>query len=402
MNKETYSLSLETLTIFRNLLNDRILSRLNAFFQIDDKNTKECVSKYCDFVSELYKVDTNLSNYIYQLVMNDENVVVTTIGKKKSLSLPLQQALDYELEVIEQISNITSEQIIKGLDIDGFLPQWENTSYDYKKEYQTRLDQIGKKGYGIYAKHRAFCIKKHQVVPILNPDPQRLSDLVGYQEERNKVIKNTLAFLQGLDSHNVLLYGDAGTGKSSTIKAIVNEYYDQGLRLIEVKKHQLHQIPNLMDQLADNPLHFILFIDDLSFESNDDNFIALKTILEGGIQHAANNIAVYATTNRRHFVKENMEQRAGTEVFRNDVIQETISLASRFGLTVTFQKPKKDLYNEIVLELAKRRNLQLDEKELLIRAHAYAIRSTGFSPRTAKQFIELEKINEVMEGNQDV
>lgn len=149
-----------------------------------------------------------------------------------------------------------------------------------------------------------------------------------------------------------------------------------------------------MDSLADNPLHFIIFIDDLSFKSNDDDFVALKNILEGGIQNNQNNCVVYATSNRRHFVQENSKNRDGGELFRNDSIQETMSLAARFGLTVTFTKPLKDLYLEIVMQLADRYQIETDRDVLAIQAEAYAIRNSGRSPRTAKQFIEYTKINE--------
>ena len=200
------------------------------------------------------------------------------------------------------------------------------------------------------------------------------------------------AFLQGLPANNVLLYGDAGTGKSSTVKAIANEYKDQGLRLIEIKQSQLKEIPNVLETLAGNPLHFILFIDDLSFDSGNDEFIALKNILEGGASHTRGNVLIYATSNRRHFVKEDASVRSGSEMFVNDTIQETMSLAARFGLTVTFQKPKKSLYIEIVEALADRYGIQMDREQLITEAEAFAIRASGRSPRTARQFIDTVNI----------
>ena len=168
------------------------------------------------------------------------------------------------------------------------------------------------------------------------PDPQRLSELPGYEKEREKVIANTKALLAGMPANNVLLYGDAGTGKSSAVKAIANEFAPEGLRLVEVKKNQLYQIPDLMDKLAANPLKFILFIDDLSFTANDDNFAALKAILEGSVGGRAKNIAVYATSNRRHLIKETLTDRTGDDIHEADTRQELMSLSARFGLTVTF------------------------------------------------------------------
>ena len=177
----------------------------------------------------------------------------------------------------------------------------------------------------------------------------------------------------------MLLYGDAGTGKSSTVKAIANEFAPDGLRLIEVKKNQLYQIPALMDELAKNPLKFILFIDDLSFASNDDNFAALKAILEGGVGGRSHNVAVYATSNRRHLVKETMADRSGDELHAMDTRQELMSLSARFGLTVTFQQPDK----------AKQYNVQMPSDQLFIKGAAFALRAGGRSPRVAKQFVEL-------------
>ena len=190
----------------------------------------------------------------------------------------------------------------------------------------------------------------------------------------------------------MLLYGDAGTGKSSTIKAVCNHYAAQGLRLVEVKKNQIFQIPHIAEELSSNPLKFVLFIDDLSFTSNDDNFSALKAILEGGVFACGKNIAIYATSNRRHLVKETMGDRAGDELHVNDTIQETMSLAARFGLTITYQRPDKDDYLSIVKNLALQYGLSLSQEELFRKAEAYALRSGGRSPRAAKQFVELQKI----------
>ena len=234
-----------------------------------------------------------------------------------------------------------------------------------------------------------FTIEDGRLVPVRYPDPQRLSELPGYEREREKVIANTRALLESKPTNNVLLYGDAGTGKSSTVKAIANEFAPDGLRLIEVKKNQLYQIPALMDELAKNPLKFILFIDDLSFSANDDNFAALKAILEGSVGGRSHNVAVYATSNRRHLVKESMSDRSGDDLHAADTRQELMSLAARFGLTVTFQQPDKDRYDTILLELAKQYGVQMPSDQLFIKGQAFALRAGGRSPRVAKQFVEL-------------
>jgi len=173
---------------------------------------------------------------------------------------------------------------------------------------------------------------------------------------------------------------------------VVAEYADRGLRIVEIKKNQLYQIPEVLDQLADNPLKFILFIDDLSFSGNDDNFSALKATLEGSVAGCTGNTVIYATSNRRHLVKETFSGRDGDELHVNDTLQETMSLAARFGLTITFSKPDKDEYLSIVRSLAAKYGIDMPEDELLRRAEAHAIRRNGRSPRTAKQFVELLKI----------
>lgn len=206
------------------------------------------------------------------------------------------------------------------------------------------------------------------------------------------MLENTRALAEGKPAGNVLLYGDAGTGKSSTIKACADAFYDQGVRLVEFDKNQFSEIPAIIEQLSENPLKFIFYIDDLSFNANDDAFSALKGILEGNVTSYSNHIVIYATSNRRHLVKESMEARMGNDLHLNDTLQETMSLSARFGLTITFSKPEKELYLEIVKNLADEYGISMDNEELFRKAEAFAIRSNGRSPRTAKQFIQLVSI----------
>ena len=300
----------------------------------------------------------------------------------------LEKALENELEFLQQLGTAGLDDLCP--EAPAFLPRWEvSPDANYAAAYQARRAAVGQKGYGMFARHHVFTIEDGRLVPVRYPDPQRLSELPGYEREREKVIANTRALLAGSPANNVLLYGDAGTGKSSTVKAIANEFAPDGLRLIEVKKNQLYQIPALMDELAKNPLKFILFIDDLSFASNDDNFAALKAILEGGVGGRSHNVAVYATSNRRHLVKETMADRSGDDLHAMDTRQELMSLSARFGLTVTFQQPDKDRYDRILLELAKQYNVQMPSDQLFIKGAAFALRAGGRSPRVAKQFVEL-------------
>ena len=215
-----------------------------------------------------------------------------------------------------------------------------------------------------------------------------MSDFVEYARERQIVVDNTLALLNGKPAANVLLTGDAGTGKSSTIKAVANEYFSQGLRLIELKKEQLHLLPFVLETLGDNPLKFILFVDDLSFTMDDDDFNALKAVLEGSVAARTENVVIYATSNRRHVVKEKFSDREGDEVHRNDAMQELLSLSDRFGLRVSFFKPTKETYLNIVKTLADKEKLTVDDKTLFARAERFALERGGRSARLARQFID--------------
>ena len=254
-------------------------------------------------------------------------------------------------------------------------------------------NKIGlKKGYGIFYNNNMFVLDdRKNIIAVKNKDNQDIKKLYGYEIERNKVLSNTKILIEGKKANNILLYGDAGTGKSSTVKAVANFFKDEGLRLIEIKKNQLHFITDIIEKLSCSPLKFIIFIDDLTFSSNDDTFSYLKAILEGGVNSFPNNIAVYVTSNYRHLIKENFTDRDGDDIHIEDTIQQIMSLTNRFGTIITFQRPDRDLFSEIVLSYAKENDIKIDKEELIKQAEAYAIRSAGRSPRVAKQFIELLK-----------
>ncbi|MDR2446574.1 MAG: ATP-binding protein [Treponema sp.] len=232
--------------------------------------------------------------------------------------------------------------------------------------------------------------------PVRNPDPVKLSDLFGYEDQRNVVIANTMRFLEGKAANNLLLYGDRGTGKSATVKAVCNEYAGRGLRLVEVHK-EIMQIQTIMEELSTRGLRFVIFIDDLSFETTDDSFTGLKAILEGGVEKKPENIVVYATSNRRHFVKEHPIQSDAPRAF--DAVQEQLSLADRFGLTVVFTAPDQEEFLSIAERIAERRGLfDTDGRDspssftLREKFRENAVRwerwFNGRSPRTAAQFVE--------------
>lgn len=381
------NLTAKSVVIFKNILKDNVISSFLEVLETDEDKTDKLISRYSDFVSSLYETTDDFSGYVNSLLQNDENAFVKSVAKGKASPLMLE-ALENELCFFEKLAKITSEEISDKIKTNIFLPQWKNSSIKIKDEYNKKISEIRTTGYGIFAEHRMFLYKDNEIVPVKYPDPQRLSQMSGYETERQKVIDNTMALINGKPCNNVLLYGDAGSGKSSTIKAIVNEYYSMGLRLIEIKKNQLYSLADVIEKLADNPLKFIIFIDDLSFSTNDNDFGALKAILEGGVAAKTENIAIYATSNRRHLVKENFSDRNGDDIHIQDTIQEINSLSARFGLKITFSKPDKDLYLSIVENLAMQYNISIDKNELVLSAETFALRNGGRSPRTAKQFIE--------------
>jgi predicted AAA+ superfamily ATPase len=228
----------------------------------------------------------------------------------------------------------------------------------------------------------------NKIVPVRNPDRTRLSSLVDYEEEKKTIVDNTVALLEGRPAANILITGDAGTGKSSTVKAVGNELRDRGLRILEVRKDQLRELPWVLDELSCNPLKFILFIDDLSFQKDDDDFSALKAILEGSVSARSRNVVIYATSNRRHLVKETFSDREGDDIHRNDTMQEIISLSERFGIQITFQKPNRQTYLDIVHHLAKEHGLVYDPIRLELEAEQFVMHRGSRSARAAAQFID--------------
>lgn len=262
---------------------------------------------------------------------------------------------------------------------------WEQMT-DLLAGYYTR------QGYGIFGRYSAFKWQNGTLVGVERPDPVRLSDLVGYEEVREDIIRNTLQFIHGYTANNILLYGDRGTGKSSTVKALLNEYRDRGLRLVEVSKHALGDFPLITEQLRHCRHRYIIFVDDLSFEENETEYKDFKALLEGGLEARPDNVLVYATSNRRHLVRETFADRensgSGSEIRAMDSVQEKLSLADRFGITVIFPTPDQNEFLAIVSGLAQRRGLPIAPEDLRRRALHWSAWHNGRSPRAARQFID--------------
>lgn len=381
---------LSGLVIFRSLLKDPVVEPLAELIRAA-ADGRPAVALYAEFAAALYAHGGNLTEYIINAVLENENVYLVRRAQQKEIPSVMSDCLSHELSVLEKASQLTPKMLRREMSYDGFLPEWITGPCGLAQIYEERAAQIGVHGYGMFAKYDTFMLRGSTLAPVKSPDRTELSELFGYEMQRREVLENTAALLKGKPAVNILLYGDAGTGKFSTVKAVANYYKEQGLRLVELKKSQLHQIPELIDRLSGNPLKFILFIDDLSFTRDDDDFSALKAVLEGSVSSKSDNVVIYATSNRRHLVKENFSDRSGDDIHFNDTMQEMISLSDRFGLTITFLRPNKLEYQTIVSELAGQYALDMDAHELAVKADAFAIRKSGYSPRVAKQFIELMK-----------
>lgn len=388
---EKIGLGLDALVIFKNLRSDKVISSLIRLLEKPDEDIIQKIKSYRTFVSELYEENEDLTAYVMQKVLEDENIYIKRKGMKLSCSEEMESCVEAELMILQSAASLTKNDIAAELmnEYEGFLPQWKTSERDFVKKYRERISLVSKHGYGIFARYHMFTLdEKAEIVPVKSPDPVSVSQLIGYENERQKVIDNTKALIEGKPAANVLLSGDAGTGKSTTVKAVANAFQSEGLRIIEITKNLICNIPKLMDRLCTNPLKFIIFIDDLTFTEDDSNFNYLKAMLEGSVSARSKNTVIYATSNRRHMVKETFSARAGDELHRNDTIQEITSLSERFGLHITYSKPNQQLFLRIVKELCRKEGIDIPEKELEIKAENYALRKSGRSARAARQFVD--------------
>ena len=294
------------------------------------------------------------------------------IGKKE---------LMYNKNVSEKITAL-SEKLEQAADENEFFDEITEFYRDY--------------GVGMFGLNKAFRVKEKdgnevEFVAINNMDKVMLDDLVGYEIQKQKLVDNTAAFVAGRKANNVLLFGDSGTGKSTSIKAIVNEFYPQGLRMIEIYKHQFKDLSNVIAQIKNRNYRFIIYMDDLSFEEFEIEYKFLKAVIEGGVETKPDNILIYATSNRRHLIKETWNDRNdmenGNGIHRSDTIEEKLSLVNRFGVTINYSKPSQKEFFPIVTELAHREGIQMTNEELCQKANAWELSHGGISGRTAQQFI---------------
>ena len=391
MTKQEILQNTASLTVFRSILKKDVMSALSAFIESD--TLEKALYNYGEFVSLLAPYGMSLSEFLKQSLIEDENFYVRAVAAKKPISDSAKSNLEAELKILSSLTELDKDCLWADSDYEGYIASFENTSTDLLEFYTQRLKNVKKCGYGIFALHGMFRVENDKIIPVEVADSISVDCFIGYEQQRQVVINNTRALTEGRPAQNILLCGDAGTGKSSTVKACANMFFDEGVRLIELRKDQLFSLSYVMGAIADNPLKFIIFIDDLSFNKNDDCFSMLKAVLEGSAESRSSNAVIYATSNRRHIVKESFADRTGTDdVHRNDTMQELLSLSDRFGLTVYYQKPNKALYIQIVNDLAQRYGITMDENELSIKAEAFALSKGSRSPRACFKQQHFKKV----------
>ncbi|OOM77399.1 replication factor C large subunit [Clostridium puniceum] len=418
---------INSLCIFTNIKQDNVLINYKALLKYLNKkeiSIEKGITLYNDFVYELLKKanGTSFKKFIIDMIFLDNNSFTNMIDREDLSNKYIIKQVKYELKSLENITSIASyefkEAIIhKGkakdfeIEIINSLIDFEvNSDEDYDSykaidklklnilscdnwgnSLESIIEFFKQYGTGIFGEYKAFVWEHEENNTYLRgidaPDPINLKDLVGYEDQKETIIENTKQFLNGYPANNILLYGSRGTGKSSTVKAITNEYYTEGLRLIEVDKSKLVDFTKIIRILKNKNLKFIIFVDDLVFEEGEASYSALKTILEGGVENRSNNILIYATTNRKHLVKETFSERATDDVHTNDTIEEKLSLSDRFGITVSFYSPDQKEYLKIIDGIVESRNLEVDMNYLHAEALKWVRWHNARSPRTANQFI---------------
>ena len=395
----------------------------NEYYNKDDLRGLlfECVNMLLE-LSVSHGFEGNLwHTYLTFLLANDENAYSTSCEIVGEVKGSINEVALHDFSVLKELFDYHFEELEEKLDAGclSLLFDYKNVnerSKVFNKRIRDRICSLSRAlsktldaaefkdiltqfyrefGAGKLGLHKAFRVEHKEgagveIVPITNITHVHLDDLVGYEIAKKKLLDNTEAFVEGRKANNCLLFGDAGTGKSSSVKAILNQYYDKGLRMIEVYKHQFQDLNDVIAQIKNRNYKFIIYMDDLSFEEFEIEYKYLKAVIEGGLEKKPDNILIYATSNRRHLVRETFKDKADRdeELHTNDTVQEKLSLVARFGVTIYFGSPDKKQFQEIVKELAKQNQIDMPEEDLLLAANKWELSHGGLSGRTAQQFID--------------
>lgn len=411
---------------------DSILMELSDIFRCMDEETQSkdiLTTRVFKQIKRLlqtatdYAFDKNLwHNYLTFLLITNENPFSITCEKVGASEGSVNYFAKSDFKAFKELFDFDFSKIEKNLGIDCFsrisdyqaigkpelmynknvsekvqaLSEKLETAKDENEFFNVVTDFYKAYGVGMFGLNKAFRIEEtgnHDIRfrAINNMDKVVLSDLVGYEIQKKKLIDNTEAFVQGRKANNVLLFGDSGTGKSTSIKAIVNEYYDQGLRMIEIYKHQFKDLSNVIAKIKNRNYRFIIYMDDLSFEEFEIEYKFLKAVIEGGVETKPENILIYATSNRRHLIKETWKDRDDVEnengMHRSDTMEEKLSLVNRFGVTINYSKPSQKEYFNIVIQLARKAGITMSDEDLCKEANKWELSHGGISGRTAQQFV---------------
>jgi hypothetical protein len=420
------------LIMYGDMEKDCILWQFGEIFRRFDEKSSSKTKLISDIYTQLkrllmvatdYGFDHNLwHNYLTFYLVTNENPFSITCEKVGANDGSVNHFAKNDFKVFKALFDYDFAPIERELDIDCFSQISDYKAIGkkelmYNKNVSEKIIALSAKleaakdeneffdeitgfykdyGVGMFGLNKAFRVREKNAgevdfIAINNMDKVMLDDLVGYEIQKQKLVENTKAFVSGKAANNVLLFGDSGTGKSTSIKAIVNEFYPQGLRMIEIYKHQFKDLSNVIAQIKNRNYRFIIYMDDLSFEEFEIEYKFLKAVIEGGVETKPDNILIYATSNRRHLIKETWNDRNdmenGNGIHRSDTIEEKLSLVNRFGVTINYSKPSQKEYFNIVTELAHRQGISISDEELCQKANAWELSHGGISGRTAQQFI---------------
>ncbi|MCM1148606.1 MAG: ATP-binding protein [Butyricicoccus sp.] len=424
---------ISALLLYGELGEDSILSRLGGIFrrwEAGDGDALELrreihlqIKRLLDLATA-YGFDGNLwLNYLtYVILTNENSFSLTCEGRGAMPGGTVNELARQDFDVFLRLMRYDFGPIEKDLGIDCFtliqnytaIPKRESMynrnagrlvremsaklagARDADEAFELVTGFYRDHGVGDFAFSRAFRLGGSgddlRLVPINNIENVSLGGIVGYAEQKRELIANTEAFIAGRGANNVLLYGDSGTGKSTSVKALINDYFDSGLRMIEIYKHQFRDLGGVIARIKNRSYRFIIFIDDLSFEEHEIEYKFLKAVIEGGVETRPENMLIYATSNRRHLIRESWKDRNDMEhsgdLHRSDTVEEKLSLAQRFGLAICYSTPGRAHYHEIVRALAAQQlNVEIDDAQLIAGANTWEIRHGGVSGRTAQQYI---------------
>ncbi|HAC63151.1 MAG TPA: AAA+ family ATPase [Cyanothece sp. UBA12306] len=395
-------------SVFKNEIGEAFLNLLDCLsYPEDDHLNLDCLIAYGELFNALAKQQKSWQDYLIDEILINTNPFSEQIQAVPLKNLPksLIDAVKHDLSILQKAYHCQPKEIAQWLketikkdsvtlawELDNNQDSFLHKSNDWQEVIEELANYYRQQGTGIFAQYKALKWYDNQLIGINNPDAVQLNEIVGYETQKASLIKNTEILLAGYPALHVLLYGSRGSGKSSLVKGLLNQYSTQALRLIEVSKSQLKHLPFIVDKLRNISQKFIIFVDDLSFEEDDDAFKSLKVVLEGSVTAKAQNVVVYATSNRRHLIKEFFGDRPqlseADEVHAWDTIQEKLSFSDRFGLTLTFEPANQEKYLNIVHHLAQQAGLNLPPEELEFKAKQWATRHNGRSGRTARQFID--------------